>query len=277
MRAKDRVGRVGQIGLGLIGGRLDDALGIMASRIAGELQVQMPATARVGSHLQRVILHLGCRHATHKLRPVSRHRRWLVLGTHTRGIRERPPHALPRHLELKVVPRLQQHGRAGLTRLHQTLTNRAVRGLAKVAALGVLGMSAATRERNANIGDGRAGQHAQVIALHGVGERQTLPVKIELIGRGHGAKLHARTRWQRLQTQVHLGIVAQWLKVAHALNRLRNSLLIENAARLKRNRKAKAIGQHTLHDLELHGAHQLQMNLLQMRIPAYAEHGIFVR
>ena len=39
MRAKDRIGRVGQIGLGLIGSRLDDALGIMASRIAGELQV----------------------------------------------------------------------------------------------------------------------------------------------------------------------------------------------------------------------------------------------
>lgn len=37
VRAKDRVGRVGQIGLGLIGGRLDDALGIMASCIAGKL------------------------------------------------------------------------------------------------------------------------------------------------------------------------------------------------------------------------------------------------
>ena len=123
-------------------------------------------------------------------------------------------------------------------------------------------MRTAARERNAHIGDGRAGQHAQVIALHGVGECQTLPVKIELIGRGHGAKLHARTRRQRLQTQMHLGIVAQWLKVAHALDRLRNSLLIENAARLKRNRKAKAIGQHPLHDLELHSAHQLQMNLL---------------
>ena len=76
---------------------------------------------------------------------------------------------------------------------------------------------------------------------------------------------------------MHLGIVAQRLKVAHGLDRLRNSLLIENAARLKRNRKAKTIGQHPLHDLELHGAHQLQMDLLKMRIPAYAEHGIFVR
>lgn len=37
VRAKDRIGRVGQIGLGLIGGRLDDALSIMASRIAGKL------------------------------------------------------------------------------------------------------------------------------------------------------------------------------------------------------------------------------------------------
>ena len=249
----------------------------MASRIAGELQVQMPTTARVGSHLQRIILHLGCRHATHKLRPVSRHRRRLVLGTHARGIRERPAHALPRHLELKAIPRLQQHGCAGLTRLHEPLANRAVCGLTKIAALGVLGMRTAARERNAHIGDGRAGQHAQVVALHGVGERQTLPVKIERIGRGHGAKLHARARWQRLQAQMHLGIVAQRLKVAHGLDRLRDRLLIENAARLKRNRKAKTISQHLLHDLELHGAHQLQMDLLKMRIPAYAEHGIFVR
>ena len=138
-------------------------------------------------------------------------------------------------------------------------------------------MRAAARERNAHIGDGRAGQHAQVIALHGVGECQTLPVKIELVSRGYGAKLHARARRQRLQAQMHLGIVAQRLKVAHALDRLRNSLLIKNAAGLKRNRKAKAISQHPLHDLELHGAHQLQMNLLKMRIPAYAEHGIFIR
>ena len=76
---------------------------------------------------------------------------------------------------------------------------------------------------------------------------------------------------------MYLGIVAQRLKVAHAIDRLRNSLLIENAAGLKRNRKAKTICQHPLHDLELHGAHQLQVNLLEMRIPAYAEHGIFVR
>ncbi len=152
----------------------------------------------------------------------------------------RPTH--PRHLELKAIPRLQQYRRAGLTRLHESLANRAIRGLAKIAALGVFGMRAAARERNAHIGDRRAGQHAQVIALHGVGERQTLPVKIEFVGRGHGAQLHARTRWQRLQAQMHLGIVAQRLKVTHALDRLRNSLLIENAARLKLNRKTKAIG-----------------------------------
>ena len=163
----------------------------MASRITGELQVQMSAAARVGSHLQRVILHLGCRHATHKLRPVARHRRRLVLGAHARDIRKRPAHAISRHLELKVVPRLQQHRRTRLACPHQTLTNRAVRGLTKITALGVFGMCTATRKRNAHIGDGRAGQHAQVIALHGVGECQTLPVQIELVSRGHGAKLHA--------------------------------------------------------------------------------------
>ena len=90
-----------------------------------------------------------------------------------------------------MVPRLQQYRRTRLARLHQTLANRAVRGLAKVTALGVFGMRAAARERNAHIGDGRAGQHAQVIALHGVGERQALPVQIELVSRGSGTKLHA--------------------------------------------------------------------------------------
>jgi hypothetical protein len=65
--------------------------------------------------------------------------------------------------------------------------------------------------------------------------------------------------------------------VAHALDRLRNSLLIENAAGLKLDRKAKTIGKHALHDLELHRSHELQMYLFKMRIPAYAEHGIFVR
>ena len=75
---------------------------------------------------------------------------------------------------------------------------------------------------------------------------------------------------------MHLGIVAQRLKVAHALDRLRNSLLIENAAGLKLDRKAKTIGQHALHDLELHRSHELQMYLFKMRVPAYAEHGILV-
>ena len=76
---------------------------------------------------------------------------------------------------------------------------------------------------------------------------------------------------------MHLSIVTQWLKVAHALDRLRNSLLIEDAAGLKLDRKAKTIGQYALHDLELHGAHQLQMNLFKMSVPAYAEHGVFIR
>ena len=198
MRAEDRVGRVGQIGFGLIGGRLDHALGIMAGRIARELQVQMPAATRVGSHLQRIVLHLGCRHAAYELGAIVQHRRRLVLGTHTRGIRERTTHALPRNLELKAIPRLQQHRRTRLACPHESLANRAICRLAKVAALGVLGMRAAARECNAHIGDGRAGQHTQVIALHGIGERQTLPVQVELVSRGHGAKLHARARRQRL-------------------------------------------------------------------------------
>ena len=77
--------------------------------------------------------------------------------------------------------------------------------------------------------------------------------------------------------QVYLGIVTQRLKVPHALNRLGNRLFIENAARRKADRKAKAVGKQTLDHLQLHRSHKLQMDLLQMGIPIHAEHGVLVR
>ena len=141
----------------------------------------------------------------------------------------------------------------------------------------MLGMRAATRERDAHVGYGRAREHAQMLALHGIGERQALPIEVKLVGRGHGAKLHTRACRQRFQAQVHLGIVAQRLKVSHALNRLGNRLFIENAARRKADRKAKAVGKQTLDHLQLHRSHKLQMDLLQMGIPTHAEHGVLVR
>ena len=45
MGAKDRVGRVGQVGLRLVGGLLNHTLGVMAWRVAGKLQIKAAEAA----------------------------------------------------------------------------------------------------------------------------------------------------------------------------------------------------------------------------------------
>ena len=77
------------------------------------------------------------------------------------------------------VPRLEQHG----LRLHQPLPHSAVRRLPEIAALRVLQMRPAGDEREADIGDGRAGQHAPVRLLRQMRQDQPLPVQRQRVRR----------------------------------------------------------------------------------------------
>ena len=60
---------------------------------------------------------------------------------------------------------------------------------------------------------------------------------------------------------MHLGIVAQGLKMADAEHRRCDRLLIDNAALIEGHLYAEPVGDQTGQDLQLHLAHELYMDL----------------
>ena len=59
-----------------------------------------------------------------------------------------------------------------------------------------------------------------------MGQHEALPVFVQLFLPAVGGKLHPAAPGQWLELQMHLGIVAQRLIMAHALNGLRYRFLI---------------------------------------------------
>ena len=121
-----------------------------------------------------------------------------------------------------VYQRLQQLCFADLIGHHQALPHRAVGRLPEIAALGVLQVGPARDEGNLHIRQRGPGQHAPGAVfssrwvstsrcqfLSSTSSRQSVANCIPLPG------------GQRFQHEVHLGIVAQGLVVAHALHRPR--------------------------------------------------------
>ena len=93
-------------------------------------------------------------------------------------------------------------------RLHQPLAQGPVGGLPEVAAFGVLQMGPASSQSNFHIGDGRAGEHAQVGLFLEMGENQPLPGSLQNVLAALAVKDQTTARRQGLQEQVDLGVVA---------------------------------------------------------------------
>ena len=179
---------------------------------------------------------------------------------------------LGRDFEAEIVVWLQQHVR----RLHQPLSDRTVRRLPEVAALGVLEMRASRDQSDLHVGQRRAGQHAGVLALKDVREDQALPVQREVVGghRGHGA--NAAAALAGLHQKLHLGIVTQRLEMPLPQHRRGDSLAVDDVSRAKRHIPAKAVGDQPLQDFQLNGAHEPHMDLPQPLVPYKLEHRVLV-
>ena len=104
-----------------------------------------------------------------------------------------------------------------------------------------------------------------------MGEHQTLPVQVEHIGRADGGKLHPAPPLPGLEQQMHLGIVAQGLKVADAEHRRCDRFLIDDAALIEGHLYAEPVGDQAGQDLQLHLAHKLHMDLTQPLVPNHAQ------
>ena len=64
--------------------------------------------------------------------------------------------------------------------------------------------------------------------------------------------------------------------MADPLNRCRDRLPIQDAARAEHHVQTESIMQFLLDDLQLHGAHQLHMHLTQPLLPDHMQQGILV-
>ena len=69
-------------------------------------------------------------------------------------------------------------------------------------------------------------ENTQVLFFFQMGQHQPLPVFVQHLFPAVGGKLHPAAGGQGFQLEVHLGIVAEGLVVAHALHRLGDGLLI---------------------------------------------------
>ena len=154
VRAEYRVRRIFKVGLGVVVDAVEHRLRIVAGPVpCGHGREPAPAGG-VGRKLGGIAVELGNRR-----KPVyDTAALGLKFAAHGSDIAYGTAYLLRRHLERELIPRLKQHAFG----LHKPLTHRTAGGLSEVAALGVLDMRPAGDEPDANIGYGRACEHALV-------------------------------------------------------------------------------------------------------------------
>ena len=226
VRAEHAVRRVVKVARGVVTALGDDLLRVVAGVVARDAARDAPAPVGIGRDLGGIIAHRGHRRAAGEHSHVAVRLRRGKRAGHEPHVADRAADLLSRDLDAKGVVRLEQDA----FRLHESLPHGAPRRLAEVAALRVLDVRAAGQQCDLHIRQRCAGEHAAVALLGQMREDQALPVPVEHVLAAGGVKRQARAALGRLEQQVHLGIVAQRLKMAHALDRRRDRLLIEDAA-----------------------------------------------
>lgn len=115
-------------------------------------------------------------------------------------------------------------------------------GLAEIAALSMLFMRAAVCQRDAHIRERSACEHAGMRRFKDMGADQALELQGERVG-GHDAiKRKAAATRRGCKLKMHLGIMAQRLKMAIAAYRLCDGFAVHDAAGAKGNGEPKPPG-----------------------------------
>ena len=274
--AKDRVGRVLHVSVGVVGKIGQHFLGIVAGIVPGGQHGPAAQAVGVGGNFPGIAARGGYRQTAGQRYGIAQRHGRLKAAAHPLHIGHRAAQAVGRQCERKLVPRFQQlHGAFGFGH-PQALPHRAVGGLAEVTALGVLLVGAACRQRDFYIGQRRADQHAGVGALGQVRQHQTLPVFCQAVRRAVRCQLHAAAARAGLQQQVHLGIMAQRFVMADALNCGGEGLLVQDAALAESDGQLEALLQNILQNFQLHFAHQLHMHLGQIGAPGHMQLRVLV-
>jgi hypothetical protein len=109
-----------------------------------------------------------------------------------------------------------------------------------------------------------------------MGQYKPLPVPVQHILRAVGGEHQTAAPGQRLQQQMHLRVVAQGLKVSHALRGAAYRLPVHDPAGIEIHGNAEALLNEAFQYLHLHPAHELDVYFPQRLVPHHPQHGILV-
>ena len=118
-----------------------------------------------------------------------------------------------------------------------------------------------------HIGDGSAGQNAAMRFFLQMGQDQALPVAVEHVLTAYAVEYQTAAARQRLQEQVHFGIMAQRLKMPDSLDGGGNGFAIGHAAGANPDLPAEAVANQAAQDFQLHLAHELELHLAELLVP----------
>ena len=274
--AKDRVGRVLHVGVRVVAKVSQHFVGVVAGIVPGGQHRPAAQAVGVGGNFPGIAPGSGYRQAAGQGHGVALGEGRLKAAAHPLHIGHGAAQAIGGQLQRELIPRLQQlHGVFGFGH-PQPLAYGAVGGLAEVPALGVFLVGAACSERDLHIGQRRTDQHAGMGALGQMGQHQALPVFGQTIRRAVRRQLYAAAPEAGLQQQVHLGIMAQRLVVADALDGSGEGLFVQNAALAEGDGQLEPLLQDVLQNFQLHFAHQLDMHLGQIGAPGHMQLRVLV-
>ena len=175
-------------------------------------------------------------------------------------------------VDLKGIPGLQKNG----FRPAESLAHRAVRRLTKISAFRMLHAGPAADERNLHIRQRRSGEHAgMLIVEHGV-QHLLLPVRIQFIRAQTRRGGDAAAALARFDQKMHLRVMAERLVMAHALRRSRRRLPVHDPFRSEGHSDAETASDQAGQHLGLNLAHDLNMNILPLRVPRQMERRILI-
>ena len=221
--AENRIRRVLQIRLGVIAQRLHHLLLVPAGDVAAGRAAEPSASPGIGCHSCGIVAQSRNRNRAGENGQV-----FLLLlgksGGHGPQVSDGPAQLCLGEGETEAVAGLQQDALG----LHQALAHGPVGGLPEVASLCVLQMRPSGHQGELHIGDGRAGEDAQMGSFLQMRENQPLPGPLQHIFAAAGVEYQAAARRKGLQKQVDLGVMAQGFKMPHAFHRRCDGLLIQN-------------------------------------------------
>ena len=262
MSTEYRSRRVSQVQLGVVSGSLNDLLRVHAGLVSFQCAGDLPFSPRISRQCLRVVGNLGYRCASRDDRASLLQIRLREISPHLLQVVQSPAQGFLRDLQPEVIKRLQKDA----LRHHESLSHRAVSGLAEVSALRVFEVGSSRQERYLHIRDLRPGQYASMPFLFQMRHDQALPVHCQHIRPASVLKHQAAPGNAGLQKQMHLRVVPKRLEMPHSFHCSGDRLLVNDRRVSEIHAQPQPLPDHALQDLFLHLSHDLGRDLFFLLI-----------